>query len=137
MRGDFAHVSADYTPRTSFLARPYSRVTISTSRDCSRNFHREPRAQCGDGDVLSDAANAQFLRLVRAETDRPGRVCLEILRFGPELAVRTSEQELVGNQSIESGHVRPELRYAQLGFEGGDLRIGAAVQHPFYSSGLI
>ena len=130
-------MSADYAPRAPFLARPYSSVAISTSRDFPRNFHNQSRTERSDRDVLPNASNAQFLRFVRAKANNSRRVGIEILCFGSELTLRAGEQKAIGDQTIESRHVRRELRRAQLGLERSDFGVRVRVQHPFYSSGLI
>ena len=73
-------------------------------------------------------ADAQLLRLVRAEADGAGAMGLEVLRLGREPAVGAGEEELVGEEAVECRDVGGELRGAELGLERDDLRVGRAAE---------
>jgi hypothetical protein len=56
-------------------------------------------------------------------------VRLEILRLRAELAIWTREQELIGNQPVESRNVCRKLRRTQLRLERNDLGVRRANQN--------
>lgn len=129
---NLTHVTANDTPGAAILARPDSGVPVRAAVDRSGYFDGESGSQCSHGDILAHESDAQLLRLVGAEADDTRAMRLEILGLGSELAVRTGEQELLGDEVVQDSAVTRQLCGAKLRLAGDDLEglaVGVADQY--------
>ena len=125
-------MTADDTPRPTVLACPDTRIAERSSNHSPSRLDRETRAQRDDGDIGADSTNAQLLRFVCAKTNRTCRMRVEVLSLRSDATIGASEQELVGNESIEGNDIRVQLRVANLCFALEDLRVARSEERRFH-----
>jgi hypothetical protein len=87
------------------------------------SFDGEARSKCRDGDVASNSPDTQLRGLVLPNADDARPVRRKIFRLGSDSTVWPREQKVLGNQPIERGNVRFELRRANLRFQADDFGI--------------
>ncbi len=126
--GDCRHMPAHDSPRRTVLAGPHPCIPKAPLHLGPADFHHQRRAEGRDRDIAPDTSNAELLDGVLTKSHLPGRMRRQVLRLRTQLTIRASEEQVVGEQSIERADIGVELGTTQCCFQGDDLGVGVAEQ---------